>query len=254
VIRTEEGEREMKLNRKMMILGVLLLVINMTIATQYAVTKIGYEYNIVHPSDANIRFIGSDNTTGGRVLRVSDPTKNGTSALKLTFGNWSAGTNKIYSAAFGIVNEEQVPINIMYINVSHVNYTYMKIWLHGNRSANANNTMYDPTTVLMYDNGSIVNDTTTIAWTLAQGDNNPNTMCSNISDRDTYNITTPWDETQHVRYSLNNTNAYGIGAMGALNASDFVWVQIAIDIPNNVDIAGPHTGTIWIHFMADTKS
>jgi hypothetical protein len=36
------------------------------------------------------------------------------------------------------------------------------------------------------------------------------------------------------------------------NASDFVWVQVAIDIPNNVDGAGLHTGTIWIHFKADT--
>ena len=245
----------MKLNRKMMILGVLLLVLNMTIATQYAVTKIGYEYNIVHPSDANIRFIGSDNTTGGRVLRVDGP--NGTASLKLTFGNWSAGTNKIYSAAFGIVNEEQVAVNIMYINVSSVNYTYMQIWLHGDRSANANNTIYDPTTVFMYDNGSIVNESTTIAWTLAPGDNDPNNMCSNISDRDTYNISTPWDETQHVRYSLNNTNAYGIGVMGrtASNASDFVWVQIAIDIPSdNLDGSGAHTGTIWIHFEADTAS
>ncbi|MDH7517643.1 MAG: hypothetical protein QHH19_04805 [Candidatus Thermoplasmatota archaeon] len=245
----------MKLNRKMMILGVLLLVLNMTLATQYAVTKIGYEYNIVHPSDANIRFIGSDNTTGGRVLRVDGP--NGTAALKLTFGNWSAGTNKIYSAAFGIVNEEQVPVNIMYINVSSVNYTYMKIWLHGNRTVNANDTLNDPTTVLMYDNGTIVNGSTTIAWTLAPGDNNPNNMCSNVSNRSIYSIDTPWDETQHVRYSLNNTNAYGIGVMGRTidNASDFVWVQIAIDIPSiNVDGLGLHTGTIWIHFMADTAS
>jgi len=245
----------MKLNRKMMILGVLLLVLNMTIATQYAVTKIGYEYNIVHPSNANIRFIGSDNTTGGRVLRVDGP--NGTSSLKLTFGNWSAGTNKIYSAAFAIVNEEQVPVNIMYINVSSGNYTYMKIWLHGNRSANANNTMYDPTTVYMYDNGSIVNESTTIAWTLAPGDDDPNDMCSNVSNRSTYSINTTWDETQHVRYSLNNTIAYGVGVNGRTtsNASDFVWVQIAIDIPpDNLDTGGAHTGTIWIHFMADTAS
>ena len=240
-----------------MILGVLLLVLNMTIATQYAVTKIGYEYNIVHPSNANIRFIGSDNTTGGRVLRVDGDNNTGTVSLKLTFGNWSAGTNKIYSAAFGIVNEEQVPVNIMYINVSSVNYTYMKIWVHGNRSANANSTVYDPTTVLMYDNGSIVNGSTTIAWTLAPGDDNPNNMCSNVSDRGTYSINTTWDETQHVRYSLNNTNAYGVGVTGrtASNASDFVWVQIAIDIPStNVDGSGLHTGTVWIHFEADTAS
>jgi hypothetical protein len=242
----------MKLNKKLMILGVLVLVLNMLVATQYAVTKIGYEYNIVHPSNANIRYIGSDNSTGGRVLRVDGP--NGTASLKLTLGNWSAGTNKMYSAAFGIVNEEQVPVSIMYINVSSMEYTYLRIWIHGDRDANANNTVNDPTTVLMYDNGTIVHASNISAWTLARGNNNPNDMCSNISDRTNYSTNTTWDETQHVRYSLNDSNAYGIGIMNrtAYNASDFVWVQVAMDIPNTVDSAGLHTGIIWIHFKADT--
>ena len=239
-----------------MILGVLVLVLNMLVATQYASTKIGYEYNIVHPSNANIRYIGSDNTTGGRVLRVAGA--NGTGSLKLTFGNWSAGTNKMYSAAFGIVNEEAVPVSIMYINVSlsSANNTYLKIWLHGDRDANANNTINDPTTVLMYNNGTIVNATDTIAWTLAPGNDNPRDMCSNISDRTNYSSNTTWDQTQQVRYSLNDSNAFGVGMMGrtAQNASDFVWIQVAIDIPNNVDIAGLHTGTIWIHFKASTTA
>ena len=244
----------MKLNKKLMILGVLVLVLNMLVATQYAVTKIGYEYNIVHPSNANIRYIGSDNTTGGRVLRVAGA--NGTGSLKLTFGNWSAGTNKMYSAAFGIVNEEAVPVSIMYINVSSLTYNYLKIWLHGDRDANANSTINDPTTVLMYDNGTIVNATDTIAWTLASGNDNPGDMCSNISDRLIYSSNTTWDNTSHVRYSLNDSNAYGVGMMNrtVYNASDFVWVQVAIDIPNNVDTAGLHTGTIWIHFKASTTA
>jgi len=254
VRRKGRTRKEMKTNRKLLIIGVLLLVLNMVIATQYAVTKIGYEYYIVHPSDANIRYIGSDNTTGGRVLRVAGP--NGTLAsLKLVFGNWSPSTNKMYSAAFGIVNEEQVPVNIMYINLSSTGSTYMRIWLHGDRDANANSTSNDPTTVLMYDNGTIVNATNTIAWTLAPGNDNPNDMCSNVSDRTNYSTNTSWDETQHVRYSVNNSNAYGVGMMGrtAYNASDFVWIQIAIDIPSTVDASGLHSGTIWIHFTADTN-
>ena len=245
----------MKLNKKLMILGVLVLVLNMLVATQYAATKIGYEYYIVHPSNANIRYIGSDNSTGGRVLRVAGT--NGTSgSLKLTFGNWSAGTNKMYSAAFGIINEEQVPVSIMYINVSSANTTYLKIWLHGDRDANANNTINDPTTVLMYNNGTIVHASNISAWTLARGNNNPNDMCSNISNRTKYSTNTTWDETQHVRYSLNDSNAYGVGMMNrtVYNASDFVWVQIAIDIPNNVDVAGLHTGTIWVHYEANTNA
>jgi len=52
-------------------------------ATQYAVTKVGYEFSIVHPSDADIRFIGSDNSTDGRVLRV-DGANGTTMFLSLT--------------------------------------------------------------------------------------------------------------------------------------------------------------------------
>jgi hypothetical protein len=160
----------------------------------------------------------------------------------------------MYSAAFGIVNEEQVPVSIMYINVSSANTTYLKIWLHGDRDADASSNTTDPTTVLMYNNGTIVNATNTIAWTLARGNNNPNDMCSNISNRTKYSTNTTWDGTQHVRYSLNDSNAYGVGMMNrtVYNASDFVWVQVAMDIPNTVDSAGLHTGTIWIHFKADT--
>ena len=242
----------MKVNKKLLVIATLFLSLNMIMATQYAVTKIGYEFNIVHPSDANIRYIGSDNSSGGRLLRVAGT--NGTGSLKLTFGDWSAGTNKMYSAAFGIVNEEQVPVDIMYIDVSSDNSTYLKIWLHGNRSANANSTDNDPTTVLMYDNGSIINDYNVSAWTLAQGNGDADDMCSDISDRGTYSSNTTWDETQQVRYSLNDSIGYGVGIDGktADNASDFVWIQVAIDIPNDVDGSGLHTGNIEVHFKADT--
>lgn len=243
----------MKLDKRLMLIGALFLVLNMAVATQYAVTKIEYGYYIIHPSDSNIRYIGSDNTTGGRVLRVAGPNGTATS-LKLVFGNWSPGTNKVYSAAFGIVNEEQIPVSIMYINISSQNYTYLKIWLHGDRDANANSISNDPTTVLIYDNGTIVNASNTAAWTLAPGNDNPNDMCSNVLDRTNYSTNTTWDETQHVRYSVNNSNAYGVGMVGrtATNASDFVWVQIAVDIPSTADSSELHTGTIWIHFEADT--
>ena len=61
----------MKVGKKWLIFVILFLILNMFIATQYAITKVGYEYNIVHPSDANIRYIGSDNSSDAiRVLRV----------------------------------------------------------------------------------------------------------------------------------------------------------------------------------------
>jgi len=211
------------------LIGVLLLVVNMVIATQYATTKNGYEYSI-HSSDTNIRFVESDNTFYGRVLRVDRV--NGAYGLKISLGNWSAGTTNIYSAAFGIVNEGDIAVKIMYINVSAVNYTYMRIWLHGDCSANANS---DRTAVLMFNNGTIVNATNTAAWTLAPGDGDSRDIYNNVSNR-------------------NNSIGYGVGMFNRTisNASDFVWVQVAIDIPSTVDIAGLHAGTIWIYFEADS--
>jgi len=245
----------MKLKRNLILLAVLLLTSNMLLATQYAVTKIGYEYYLVHPSDSNIRYIGSDNTTGGRVLRMTGG--NTTGVIKLILGNWSVGTNKMYSAAFGIVNEEAVALSITHINISStVGYSYMNIWLHGNRTANANSTVNDPTTVLMVSNGSTINATDTNAWTLAPGNDEPYNMCSNVSDRTNCSTNTTWDSTANVRYSLNDTVAYGVGMNGRTinNASDYVWVQIGIDIPTNVDTTGIHSGNIWIHYKATTES
>lgn len=235
----------MKVKKKLMILAILYLVLNMVVATQYAVTKIGYTYTLVHPCDASIRFIGSDNSSDGmRVLRVAGSNETNIQ-LTLRLGDvYSANMKKTFSAAFGIVNEEEYPLNITHINVTSGNFTYMKIWLHGNRTANANSTANDPTTVLMWDNDTMVNTSNTTAWTLAAGDANSSTMCSNTSDRDNHNITTGWDETAHVRYSVNNS---------LVNSSfgDYVWVQITIDIPESIQETGTHSGTIWIHLKSD---
>lgn len=230
----------------MSIIAVLFLVLNMVIATQFAVTKIGYEYYILHPCDTNIRLIGSDNSSDGvRILRVIDSNTTNV-GLKLQLGN-KFTTNQVtyFSAAFGIVNEGNHSLDITHINVTSSNHTYMKIWLHGDRDANANSTLNDPSSVFMWDNDTLINASNTTAWTLASGNEDPNNMCSNYTNPVSNTILTGWDETAHVRYSKNNTNAVS-------NLSDFVWVQIAIDIPSTADYIGSHTGTIWIHFKSET--
>ena len=147
---------------------------------------------------------------------------------------------RTYSAAFGIVNEESYPLNITHINVSSLNATYMKIYLHGNRTADASNSTLDNSSVLMWNNNTMVNASDTTAWTLAAGNDNSSNMCYNVSNSTNCTIPTPWDNTSHVRYSLNNSVA-------ASNVSDFVWVQITMDIPETVEMIGTYTGTIWIH-------
>ena len=235
----------MKINRRWLILGILILVVSMVFATQYAITKVQYEYAIVHPSDAGIRYIGSDNSTDGvRVLRIIGSNSTNVS-LMISLGNYSANTIVSFSAAFGIVNEEHFSLNITHINVTSLNETYMQIWLHGNRSANAIDNTTDNSSVLMYDNGTIVHPANTTAWTLAPGDGDPSNMCSNISDRLNYTIPTSWDETTHVRFSENDTNAIS-------GTSDFVWVQVTLNIPESVDSGGPHTGVIMIYLESNT--
>ena len=105
--------------------------------------------------------------------------------------------------------------------------------------------MFDPSSVLMWDNTSSINLSNTTAWTLAPGNEDPDDMCYNYTDPTNCSINTTWDETAHVRYSVNDTNAVS-------NYSDFVWVQIAVMIPEAADSIGLHTGEIWIHLEADT--
>jgi len=238
----------MKVSKKLTVLAVLFLIVNLVLATQYAITRVGYEYYILHPSDANIRLIGSDNSSDGvRILRIIDSNTTNVGVYLRLGDKFSTNQVTHFSAAFGIVNEENFTVNITHINVTSLNHTYMKIWLHGDRDANANSTVTDSTTVFMWNNNTVVNASNTTAWTLAPGNENPNNMCYNYTDRTNCSINTTWDETAHVRYSINDTNAN-------TTLSDFVWVQVTIDIPETADSIGLHEGLIWIHLESDSLS
>lgn len=245
----------MRIDRRLTLIGIMLVILSMTMATQYTTTKVGYSYNIVHPSMAEIRFIGSDNSSDGiRVLRVDG--ENGSHAkITLSFGNLSSNRNKTYTAAFGIINEEIFAVNITHINLSIDAGTpdYMKVWLHGDRDAIAGS---DGTSVYMWSKNASQNGSGTTAWVLAHGDQNYTTMTSNCSSQSesATNITTSWDTTAHVQYSLSNVDARPADESDTdhnlANASDFVWVQISLDIPADPTGADTVTGTIWIHFQS----
>lgn len=232
------------IHKRLFLIGLLLTTGTMVVATQFAVTRVGYDFTVVHPSNADIRLIGSDNSSDNiRLLRVIG-TNTTDVVLQLAFGNYSMGQENYYSAAFAIVNEENYPVNITYINVYSTNWTCMHIWLHGDRDQNANSSLTDNSSILMFANNTISHPGNHSAWTLATGDRNASTMCSNTTDRANHTIPTPWDPTAHVRYSRNNTNA-------SSNLSDFVWVQIEINIPSWIDALTVHTGTIYVHLEAD---
>ena len=88
----------MKVSKNWLIFAVLFIILNMLIATQYATTKIGYEYYIVHPSDANIRYIGSDNSSDSiRVLRVIDSNTTNVGVKLRLGGNFTTNQLKTYN-------------------------------------------------------------------------------------------------------------------------------------------------------------
>jgi hypothetical protein len=215
----------------------------MVVATQFALIDLEYEYHIIPFHDYGVRFIGLDNSSDGlRVLRTAGTTQSGD--VKLVLGNFSSNYQVCYTAAFGIVNEEKFSLDITHIEVISSNATYLKIWLHGVPNKNANNRSNDPSSILMYNNGTIVNKSNTVAWTLAQGDNNANTLCSKVSLPKQYSNITPIDTRTGVRYSPNQTVAES-------KASDFVWVQVELETPLSITTDCAHLGNIIIHFKRE---
>ncbi len=223
----------------------MLVVLSVTMATQYSITRIAFSYTIVHPSDADIRFIGSDNASDGRLLRVSG-TNDTSATLTLDFGNWSVNTNKTFSAAFGIVNEEYFAVNITNISVA-TDYDHMKIVLHSNPDQKCSS---DTTSVFAWGNGSAGESDP--LWTLAYGDNNPTTCRYNVSNSST-EIKTPFDPVKQVRYTRDNTETRNANLTDNKHnltwASDYVWVEISIDL-TGVEDSGARTGNIWVNFEA----
>jgi hypothetical protein len=227
----------MKLSRYIMFLGVLIIVLSMTMATQYATTRATYSFTIAHPSDADIRFIGSDNSSADnlRVLRVN----NGTTAkyATISLGDWNPNSRKNYTAAFGIVNEEQFKVNITFINITGTNNSYVTIWLHGDRDADYNGDVAN-SAIKVLSGGTALYSSSCVVWTLGAGNSNANNMNGTA-------LNTNWDETSHVRYSLDDT-------INAVNeTSDFVWVGVSIDIPSDA-VTQAATGTIYINFKSST--
>lgn len=228
----------MRIDRRLTFVGIMLIVLSMTMATQYAITRVGYVYKVVHPSDANIRFIGSDysSNTTKRVLQALNNGTTGT--IKVELGEWFGGTNKTFTAAFGIVNEEPFAVNITHCNVSTVTgQDYLEISLHGMRKSKIEDDSGD--TVFLWNKGSIVSAATSTAWVLAAGDQDPWTMDGSQPG----GISTLWDSTSGVRWSTYNTTAVN-------ETDDYVWVQISLNLPQTPGTGGLNEGAIFIHFEA----
>ena len=226
----------MKIDKSLTLIGVIIVILSMTMATQYATTRATYSFTIAHPSDSDIRYIGSDNSSDDnqRVFRVANGTTTKYATIEL--GDWMPNSRKNYTAAFGIVNEEQFKVNITYINISGTNNSYVTVWLHGDRDADYNGET--SSCVKVVSGGTALYSSSSVVWTLAAGNSDANNM--NGTD-----LSTPWDSTSNVRYSMDDTK-------NAENETyDFVWVGVSIDIPSDA-ITQAATGKIYIHFKSST--
>jgi hypothetical protein len=229
----------MRIDRRLTFIGVILIVLSMTMATQYATTKVAYTFGIVHPSNADIRFIGSDNNSDDniRVLRVTN-NASASRYVEIKLGDWFPNSVKNYTAVFAIVNEEHFSVNITYVNMSGTAANYVDVWLHGNRTTEA---ALEGTSarVKVVGGGVSLQTVDNTAWILGAGNGDPANMNGT-------SIQTGWDTTAHVRYNQTTT-------IFARNSTrDWVWVQISLNIPSNAADAASATGSIWFHFEATT--
>lgn len=236
----------MRIDRRLTFIGVMLIVLSMTMATQYATTKVSYTFGIVHPSNADIRFVGSDNSSADPAARVLRVTSNasGSRTVVISLGDWMPSSVKNYTAVFAIVNEEGFKVNITHINVSGTGASNISIYLHGNRTTDAASEVASAK-VLSVRAGVSQHTTANCEWVLGAGDGNTSTM-----NGSTYatRILTPWDVTSHVRYN-DTTVRYAKN-----NSYDYVWVQISISVSSTAPDQAAATGQIWIHFKATTHS
>jgi hypothetical protein len=217
----------------------MLIVLSMTMATQYATTRATFSFTIVHPSDADIRYIGSDNSSGDnmRVLRVTNNATTDEKYVTIQLGNWMPNSQKNYTAAFGIVNEEEFAVNITYINVSGENTSFLTIWLHHDRDADYTGEVANEQVKVWDGSSGALYTANDVVWTLGAGN-------SDATDCDAG--ATSWDDTAGVRYSQSDTDATN-------ETDDFVWVGICLDIPSDEwTAASASTGTIYIHFKSTT--
>lgn len=228
----------MRMDRRLVLIGVILVVLSMTMATQYANTRASYTFTIVHPSNADIRFIASDNSSsdGERCLRIVNNVS-GSQYVTIDLGSWMPDSSTNYTAAFGIVNEQGQYINLTYVNISGVNASYLDMWVHGDRDVDAPD---DASSVQIIQDGAALFTANHRVWTFAPGDGDVQTMSNDTSTQ----LQTLWDNGANVQYYDKEGNNSENGT------SDFVWVQISLDISKTAITGSASTGTIYIHFIA----
>ncbi len=218
----------MEIRKRLLPILALLVAISTVAATQYATSDVDYSFTIVSGTEANIRFIGHDQGQDD-VLVLRADNDNGAN-MRLELGDFSRDQTSWYTAAFGIVNEEQLNLNITAISVTGSGANYLYIYLHNNSNIKAE---LDTNGLLIWNGAS---GAETFTWELENGDNDATDMQGQSGM-----LSTPMDEDAHVRALTNpgdDDNAAG---------TDHVWVQVKLIIPEGAS-TGSYSGTITFDF------
>jgi hypothetical protein len=220
----------MNIRSKLVAVLLVFVALSTVTAMQYARADVAYNYQVSKITEGDIRYVAHDIAPDNKtVLRAGD--ENGTD-FKVKFGKWARGEEKIYTAAFAIVNEEAFPITITDLTITGTGAQYIEVILHNNSNTKG---ALDTNPLTVWTYGTAGGSTQTFGFQLDSGDENVSTAV------DTQVTTTPGSRNPGVHWVTGTLNAAG---------SDTVWVQIRISIPDTATVQA-YTGNIRFGFSAN---
>lgn len=239
----------MDIRKKVLLPLVLLVALSTVMATQYGVIRVDYSYQITC-RDNYIHFLARDtdptSTTKPLIYQSSNDTY-----YQFDLGKWAQGTNKTYTAAFAIVNEEAYAVNLDKVVVVGTGADYMYIYVHEHAQKTCNSAFTSDSSdqeaaadyKVMWDGSS---GSASNYWVLAGGDQNT----SSYSDGTT-TLDATWDGTYFVS-KFDSTDDTGNTKEAVNGTADYVWVEVGLIIPTSAS-AATMSGTIYFEFEATSE-
>ena len=257
-------------NKKKIYKGVLgllavLVVLSVINATQFARVGAAYSYTVSNMG-ADVHFITCDGNPVDNTKPLLVSSANASYSISL--GTWCPGTNKTFTAAFGIVNEEDYPITLVGVNVEGTGIVNMHIFAHSNKGktctidkivtddASKRETNADAANqIAALWNGTLgASAKASGTWVLGAGDDNGATYDDNPAAGNNYNAT--WQGAGINAWKYDKVDDWGMsaGQTATNGTSDYVWIEICLQIPpGTVSSETAYTGTISFMFEASTE-
>ncbi|TET91479.1 MAG: hypothetical protein E3J35_01845 [Methanomassiliicoccales archaeon] len=238
----------MRLRKKTLIGLAMLVAISTVLATQYGVIQVSWDYEIT-TSDNYVHWLSRDTspTDTSKPLIYSSDNK----TYSISLGKWAQATNKTYTAAFAIVNEEAYSITLDKVVVTGTGKDYMYIYVHEHAQKTCNEAFTADSSKqeassdykTMWDGSS---GSTTHYWVLVAGDQSTNTYSDGTTTLDA-----TWDST-YYGWKFDATDDTGNTKEAVNGTADYVWVEVGLIIPSSATAASL-SGTIYFEFEATSE-